>query len=370
MKLRVWVRPARFVAAMMLATLPVAFSPGPLRSLAGAADPAPVRVAQPITAETAERLRLTGTVTAARRSRLSPRLAGLVSVVNVDAGDQVARGDVIVELDATIAKLELRAARAELDEARARLDEAERLREEARPLVEQQHLPETESRAREAQVQLAGATAERLRARVALWQEQVRRHQVRAPFAGVVHRKLTEAGEWVGTADPVVEIVDVEDLRIDVQVPQERFGDLRKDTPVRIRLDASRGVDFPGRVIALVPINDPAARTFLVRVEAPDAGGQMIPGASAEVELSIPGSKRALLVPRDALVLQPDGSQRVWVVETRHGETRAFSRDVRVGRALQETVEILDGLDRQLPVVVRGNEALREGQAVALGGGT
>jgi multidrug efflux pump subunit AcrA (membrane-fusion protein) len=94
----------------------------------------------------------------------------------------------------------------------------------------------------------------------------------------------------------------------------------------------------------------------------------MIPGMSAEAIFQLHGAGPALQVPRDALVRGTDGGHRVWVIERESGEPRAYPRDVGVGRALGETVEIVSGLDTAQPVVVRGNESLREGQAVRIVG--
>jgi RND family efflux transporter MFP subunit len=185
-----------------------------------------------------------------------------------------------------------------------------------------------------------------------------------APFAGVISRKLTEAGEWVETGVPVLELVGTEHLRLDVQAPQERFVDIDLETPVSVRLDGHPKDTFRGRVSAKVPVNDPGARTFLVRVLLEDAEGRMIPGMSAEATFGIRSERSAVTVPRDALVRDADGTQRVWIVTNENGESRASARTVRLGRSLAETVEVVEGLEPDLPVIVRGNESLHEGQAV------
>jgi multidrug efflux pump subunit AcrA (membrane-fusion protein) len=90
----------------------------------------------------------------------------------------------------------------------------------------------------------------------------------------------------------------------------------------------------------------------------------MIPGMSAEAIFGIRSERSAVTVPRDALVRDSDGTERVWIVQKVDGESRAFPRVVRLGRSLAETVEVVDGLEPELAVVVRGNETLREGQPV------
>lgn len=335
-----------------------------LPSSSRADSAAPVRVTRAVAADTAETLRLTGTVTAERRARLSPRVSGLVSVVHVDAGDRVERGDVLLELDRVLAELARRRAEAAVEEARTRLSEAKRLQGEAAELVKDNYIPETDAHARDANVKLSKAVVARLEAQLREAAELVERHSVVAPFAGVISRKLTEAGEWVETGTPVLDLVGTEQLRLDVQAPQERFVDIDGETAVSVRLDGHPLRSFSGRVGAKVPVNDPGARTFLVRVLLEDADGWMIPGMSAEATFAIRGEPSAVAVPRDALVRDADGTNRVWIVQSVDGEARAFPRVVRLGRSLAETIEVVDGLEAELPVVVRGNETLREGQPV------
>lgn len=325
----------------------------------------PVRVVRPSSATSVAALRLTGTVTAERSAQLSPRVSGLVAVVHVDAGDHVEPGAVLLELDRDLALLGRRRAEAALDEARARLAEAERLRQEAVQLVADRHIPQTEARSREANVKLNAAVVARLEVETREQAEISERHSVVAPFAGVISRRLTEAGEWVQTGTPVLELVSIERLRLDVQVPQERYAQIDTDTKVEVSLDGLPD-RFPGQVVAKVPVNDPGARTFLVRVVLEDPNEQMIPGMSAQASFDLWGDAAALTVPRDALVRGADGEHRVWVVEQREGERRAFAREVQIGRSLGETVEVSGGIDGQALIVVRGNETLREAQAVRI----
>jgi membrane fusion protein (multidrug efflux system) len=356
---REWPPPFSSIAVIALAGT-LFLCPFPSR----ADSPAPVRVTRPVATDTAESLRLTATVTAKRRARLSPRVSGLVSKVHVDAGDRVAKGDVLLELDRVLAELARQRAEAALDEARTRLSEAKRLQGEAKELVKDNYIPETDAHARAANVKLNTAVVTRLEAQLREAAELVERHSVIAPFTGVISRKLTEAGEWVQTGTPVLDLVGTEELRLDVQAPQERFLDIDGETPVTVRLDGHPEKSFSGRVAAKVPVNDPGARTFLVRVLLENANGWMIPGMSAEVTFGIRGAQNAVAVPRDALVRDADGTDRVWIVQEVDGESRAFPRAVRLGRSLAETVEVIDGLEVELPVVVRGNETLREGQPV------
>lgn len=324
-------------------------------------EPVPVEVARPEKAEALGTLRLTGTVTARQRAGLSSRTSGLVRAVHVDAGDRVAAGDLLLELDDALAALELQRAEAELQEGRARLAESRRLRSEAAQLVAERHLPATELHARAADVDLAAAALARLEADVRASAERLDRHRLVAPFAGVISHKHTESGEWVETGTAVLDLVDTDHLRLDVQVPQERFAEITAETPVAVEAHGSPGSAISARVAAKVPVGDMAARTFLVRADFRDPTGNVIPGMSARAAFAIGGAPHALSVPRDALVRSANGSQIIWTVDRSRGEPRALARQVELGRSLATNVEVLAGLDAGVDVIVRGNEGLRDG---------
>jgi RND family efflux transporter MFP subunit len=116
------------------------------------------------------------------------------------------------------------------------------------------------------------------------------------------------------------------------------------------------------------PHRPPPGRTFLVRILVDDAGGRLLPGTSATATIQLPGRQTALVVPRDALLRYPDGTHSVFVVRESGGATTVEERRVTLGRG-GERVEVLDGLAPGERVVVRGNESLRNGQAVRIADG-
>ncbi len=326
---------------------------------------APVSVAVPRSASVGEELRLTGTLTAERSANVSPRVDGLVARLRVDAGDRVKAGATLLELDATIATLTLRRAEANTAEARVRHAEARRLLDEGRRLVAERHLPQTELGRRESEAELAAAALEASEAAQREQAELVRRHVLPAPFSGVVARRLADVGEWVSRSDPVFELVATDRVRLDVQVPQERYESVTPDARIRVLPDALPGSEVPGRLLAKVPVTDPTSRTFLVRILVEDAADQLLPGTSATAVIALAGREEALILQRDALNRYPDGSYSVFVVVEDAGVLVARERRVRIGRSASE-VEVLEGLSPGERVVVRGNETLRDGQPVRI----
>ncbi len=339
--------------------------------VAAAQQAAPVAVAEAEVRPAVDRIELTGSFTARRSAQLSPRVSGLVESIGVDAGDAVAAGDVIVRLDDRLAELQLAQAEAAVEQSRAAFDEAVRLRDEAERLVEDRFFPDTEVRARRSAVQVAEASLDVARAERDTMAERVARHRIVAPFDGVIARRLTEAGEWVETGTAVAELVAVDDLWLDVQAPQRLWPRLRQDTDVEIVVDALGGRAFTGAVVARVPVSDPAARTFLLRLVMPEADPDITPGMSARIVIRLRTDADALLVPRDALIRYPDGTVTLYAIDESVSPPTAHQREVTVGRVDGDRAVIESGLSPKERVVVRGNEVLTDGQPVRIveGGG-
>ncbi len=336
------------------------------RLLVGAENSALVTVQTVTRSAAAETISLSGGVTAERRASLSARTTGLVRSVSVDAGSKVERGDVVLELDSALAELALERATEAVVEAKAQLTETRRLYDEGRKLAASGGLPRTESDARSAALRVQMSAFSQLEIDRRERAEIVARHQLVAPFSGVIGEKMTEVGEWVETGVPVLELVEVDAVRFDVRAPQELYPVIDEATPVTLRLDSKPDVEIPARVIARVPVKDVVARTFLVRVEAETPHPAMLPGVSGRATFQIAGGGDALTVPRDAIVRRPDGSTLAWVVEQTDGTERVTERAVTIGDRMAETVIVLDGLEEGERVVVRGNESLESGQEVTV----
>ncbi len=329
--------------------------------------PAPVTVAPVVHAPMTSRTELTASVTARRDSRLSARTSGLILEMKVEEGHRVKEGDVLMSLDAELARLALERAQAERAQAQAQLAEAERLLGEAQTLAKEGSSSRSEAATRQGEVRAQTAAVERFEAQVREQAALVERHQLIAPFDGVISRKLTEVGEWVQTGTPVVELVETGHLRVDVQAPQEMFASLQSgETEVHVRLDAYPGRELPAKVIAQVPVKDATARTFLVRLEIDDPKRLAAPGMSGRAIFQIKSEEPVWQVPRDAVVRSANGTVKVWIVKGRDDAATAHSREVKLGNSLADQVEVREGVAGESAVVVRGNEALREGQRVQI----
>lgn len=327
---------------------------------------APVIIAQATETEIKQVQRLTGSVTARQNAQLSVATAGLITDLLVDAGDYVDTGDLLMELDAELARHQHDSALAAEAQARSALADARRRLEEARRLAPKQSIAETvlknlAAEVAEDEAALAQSTA------LARYREGIhQRHRLYAPFPGVISQRSVELGEWVAPGQRVLGLVSNKQLRLDFQVPEDFLGKVTIGTPVRFTLGAEKAVFHAGSVKATVPVTDPTGRTFLVRVVPETSIDGMMPGMSARAEFSLDSGRRGVTVPRDAILRYSDGRVAIWVVEQLNGVSSAAERLVEIGLSFDDRVEIRGGLSAGTRVVVKGNESLRNGQLLAI----
>ena len=315
-----------------------------------------------------DEISISGTVTSPSVAKLSVEVNGLVRSINVDAGDNVKEGDILLTLDTEIEDLSLQAVTAATARSREALADAKRRFDEARRLTRQKTIPESELKSLEAEVAIASAELQRTVAEQQLQQVRLAKHQLRAPFPGVISQKYVERGEWVQTGDPIVTLVANHDLRIDFQVPQTAYPKVSQSSEVRVRLDAMPENMLQGNILSIVPVSDTDARTFLLRVKVAVPDNTMIPGMSASGVLRLRTGEQGVVVSRDAILRYPDGRITVWVVNENNGVTTVSERQVKTGLGFNGQVVILDGLKTGERIVLEGNESLKDGQTVSIHG--
>ncbi|HEY7771942.1 MAG TPA: efflux RND transporter periplasmic adaptor subunit [Marinagarivorans sp.] len=317
-----------------------------------------------------EEVPLSGSVTSPKRAMISTQVAGLIDQLQVDAGDVVAAGDLLLKLDPVLSEIDRDSAAANVQAARAALSNSQRRLEEAETLSKQNNIAASEVRTRRAQVDIDAANLQVAEAEARRRSAELERHSIVAPFAGTVSRKLAEQGEWLSPGAQVVELIATDNLRIDFQVPQRFYPRISDNTRLRLSFDAFPERAFNARVHRTVPLNSENARTFLLRTRLDEATPQsLVPGMSASAVLKLQVAEQGITVPRDAVQRYPDGRVSVWVLDkldAQNNTAEVREQQIETGISFAEQTEVRQGLRAGQAVVTRGNEALNNGQKVQI----
>jgi len=343
---------------------------------ATAQNTAPVGVDTVLAEPLSQTVPVAGRFVARQAGAVAARTEGAITEMTVQIGDHVTAGDVLAVFDvdrlswrrdlarATAREMEgrLAAANSELSKKKAELTRLEGIRSSAAFNQARYDNAIQDVAIAEGTVAAAAAVLARERAALKLAEDDLRHGRLKAPYNGVVSRRHTEAGAYVRVGDPVISLVNQDDLEIEADVPYNRIPGLAPGTMVSVNL--ADGSEHQAIVRALGAEENPLTRTRLVRFTPVPNGGEIANavGESLAVWLPLGAPRQVVSVHKDA-VLKRQGLSLVYVVTV---ENIAQIRPVELGEAVGPRFVVLDGLAPGEQVVVRGNERLRPGQEVMI----
>lgn len=297
-----------------------------------------------------------GTVVSRNDARLAAEVTGRLLEV-ADVGTRIDKGDVVAKIEDTVVKLRKQELQAEVERARARLEylesEENRYVQLARSnLTAATKLEETRSNRDVSRGDLQVALS-----RLAQIKDQLDRTSITAPFSGIVVERLMTPGERVDIGRNVVRVVDQEHLEVIARAPLEYYAYVRPGQDLEVRTGDEVTT---GKVRTVVAVGSENTHQFELRL---DIDSNRFPvGQTLRVSIPTSETRDALVVPRDAMVLRPDGIS-VFVVDA---DQKAQQVTVTTGIGAGEFIEVSGNLKSGDNVIVRGNERIRPGQSVAI----
>jgi multidrug efflux pump subunit AcrA (membrane-fusion protein) len=378
----------------------------------GPAQPPAVEVttATAIVRELPRFFEATGSLSGDEQTDVSPSMAGKVSVVAVEMGSYVKRGQTLVRLDDVDAKLRVQQGQAQVEQAKAALRQAEekvgirpgqafdinKLPEVANARVAlelaEKNLRRSEKLIESGDVSRSAYDAQKAqrdqlkeqyesalslarqnyaavmtaRANVANAESQLNlavRNQsyanVYSPIDGYVADRPADLGEYVSTTTKIATIVKINPLRVRIDIPEQAIPAVSVGQSVSVTTSAWPDRNFGGRIARISPNVTPTSRTLTVEAEIENGGGALKPGQFATVRILQSRAAPATLVPARA-VRTESGVSRVFVIK----DGKAQERQVQLGQTEGDLVEIKSGVAENESVATSNVEQLSDGMAV------
>lgn len=276
-----------------------------------------------------------GRVEAVNQATVSAQTSGRIAELPFDVNDYVEAGDILMRFTDTEQKAALARAEATLQEATARLAESNQEFERFSKMIENNSVSQSRFDQSRANRDAARARLNAANSGVETAKEQLEYTVVRAPYAGIVSKRHVELGEMVSPGQPLISGLSLQQLRVNVDVPQSMFDSVRKIGRAFVLVDDER---IAAQSMSFFPVADEAANTFRVRVNLPDGAATLYPGMFIKVGFVV-GEMQRLLVPAEAIVRRSELSG-VYVMD---GDDVAL-RQVRLGRKNGNSIEVLAGL--------------------------
>lgn len=322
-----------------------------------------------------------GTLTAAQRFTVAPRVGGELQKLLVDIGDPIESGRMLAQLDAEEYSLardraahNVQLAEAQYAEAQANLELAKSDMARQASLSEKRivtqsdfetaenKLKQAEARHMVAQSQLRGSKSELEDAELtlsytkvsAVWPEGGQRY---------VAERLADEGDLLTPNTPIFSIVSLDPLIVVVEVIERDYPKIKMGQEAELRIEAWPGELFTARVIRIAPVLSDSSRQARVELEVTNPDLRLKPGMFAEVAFVFKETGQVWSVPEDVPFRQTDG----FVIFVADPETRTVKMlPVTLGLADQGRVELVDSPPIDGPIVTLGQHLLEDGQGYKL----
>ena len=336
-----------------------------------------VRVASVEPSDEIEVVRLPATTSAFATANIFARASGYIAKREVDIGDQVKQGQLLVEIVAPELDHQIAQAEATLGQLKWAVQQAEANRELAkvtwdrdRPLVqkgwvteEQGTIDEQTQKAQEAAVSVARANVTAEEAQLQVLHQQKAYQRVVAPFDGVITQRNIDVGSLV-QADAtsgtfMFTLMQGNVIRTQVFVPQDAAFGLKPGIDAAVHVPEIPDRTFPGTVTRIADAIQPGSRTLLTEIDIPNPDGTLTPGIYCTIELHIPRKTPSFTVSADAIIFSQAGLQ-VAVVE----DGVVHLRKVGVVRDLGRQVMVNSGVNRGDQVILNPAVDIAEGSKV------
>lgn len=266
--------------------------------LGAAGDQFSTNLPQPVSGVAVVRDTLWARVTAAgkaeafRRATVATQVDGVIQSVAVRENSRVGAGDVILQIDTLELALEVARAEAERANARAQYEAS---------ILFDDEIEDPRIRARRDTVARAASGLDG--AEVSLQQAKLRldRATVRTPFEGRIADIEVVAGQHVGAGTAVMTVVDLDPIKVEVNVLEAELGYLGEGRTAQVTFAAFPGETFTGRIQTINPVVS-ENRTGRVTIHLPNPDGRIKPGMYADVSIDARSFPDRILVPRSAVL--------------------------------------------------------------------
>jgi membrane fusion protein, multidrug efflux system len=296
-----------------------------------------------------------GSLRAVQGVDITTEVTGLVRALRFKSGDDVQRGQVLVELnaDAEIAQQHALEAAADLS---ATVYDRDKAQYEAQAISK-------------AQLDADAADLKNKRAQAAAQAALVAKKTLRAPFAGRLGITTVNPGQYLNTGDKVVTLQAVDPVYVDFKLPQQQLAKISNGQAVNLTTDTFPGVKFAGKINAIDPRVDAGTRNFQAEATIPNPERRLVPGMFARVAVIAGDVQRYVTLPQTSITYNPYGAT-VFLAQKKPGGTDkeiiAQQTFVTLGPTRGDQVAVVRGVNEGDLVVTSGQLKLNNGTPLVI----
>jgi membrane fusion protein, multidrug efflux system len=336
--------------------------------ISAAFAPKPTAVwAQPATYEQwPPELSAIGSLRAYQGIFIAPQVAGVISAIHFESGQDVKEGNLLINLDDSVEQ-------ADLLNGQAQLRNADSTLARQKTLVQGGNTPQATLDSALASRDSAAATVQRTEAIIA-------QKAIRAPFGGRIGIRNADLGQFAAVGTPLASLTRLDPIYADFPVTEVELATVAVGQEVTMTVDAMSGQTFAGKIKAIDARVSAESRNVTIRAEFANPDRRLLPGMFANLTLTTGAPARVLTVPRTAIVYSLYGDNVFVVVpapKPEPGKTAAGApaaggglvverRFVRLGPTRGERIAITEGVKEGDQIVAAGQIKLQANMPVIL----
>ena len=309
-------------------------------------------------------LDLPGRLEAYYRAPIFARVSGYLKSWNADIGARVKAGQVIAEIEAPDLDQQLLQARADLASAEASAKLSEATLNRRRTLIASNFVSMQEIDERTADLSNKNGTVKADQANVERLEALAGYKKITVPFDGIVTSRDTDVGALInagGNSGPAMFVVsDIRKLRVYVNVPQSYVPAIKIGAKAIITVPDYPNRTFPATVEASSQSVDVGSGTTRMQLGLDNSGGELMPGAYANVQLSLARDGLPLHIPASALIFNQNGLR----VATVGPDDKVLFKTVTIARDLGRDIELGSGISPDDRIIVAPPDGIADGDQV------
>ena len=304
-----------------------------------------VNVARVTEKETGHVLNLTGTLYPVTELSVAAQAQGRITSLNIQLGQFVTKGNAIATIDNELMQLAVKNAKINESKLRRDIERFQNLYNGG--TVTEQQLEETRDAYESVKIQLEQA------------EKQLADATVEAPVSGVITQKYVEQGTFINPGSPVADIIDISKLKIRINASEADVYRLKKGDLAIITTEIYPETEFSGHVTF---VSDKGDESHNYPIEVEISNSKQYPlkaGTFVNVKITVPGTAKALFIPREALVGSMQDAN-VYIAE----DGRAILRKITIKSGSGANLQVLKGLTEGDVIIVTGQINLVDGKEI------
>ncbi|MCG8698210.1 MAG: efflux RND transporter periplasmic adaptor subunit [Bacteroidales bacterium] len=293
-------------------------------------------------------LKVYGEVDAENYSAISPEMPGQIKKIHVEAGEYATKGQLLITLNTDAINQQIKSVKTNLELAKTTFEKTDALWKQ--------------NIGSEIQFLQAKSAKESLEAQLKGLEAQKRMSEIRAPFNGYVDKIFQKEGELASSMMPLMEFVNLGELKIIADVSEKYIGDVNKGDVVEVTFDVLEDT-ISTKIVRTAKVLDAKSRTFEIEVHLNNKEQKIKPNMVSTIRINDYKANDALVIP--SLVIMKDiTGDYVYLVNEKDGKSVIDKRYITTLLSYEEKSVIAEGLNPNDKVVIEGYHLVSSGMEV------